>query len=198
MRQNEANPEGAENRGTEIGRFMAKKDDAAVSFLVEESKGGAAKVKWCAKTEFLRGLLEKFSKEDSGCIMRLFFSPRKEYEVINRIRHFYFLCDTSEAGLFERNIRMLAKTYGLKRDFGEYFSVKEKEGMSAFISDVAAYRHIVSHPEVFALLKLDLKYKNRVENCLGPKFDPQRAINPETNAFHPDAMTREQKIRWSC
>lgn len=176
---------------------MGENNDVALSFLAEGSGGGAAKVKWCAKSEFKRGILEKFSKEDADCLMWLFFFPAKEYDKIGQVRHFYFLCDSNEAEVFERNIRMLVKVYGLKRDFGDYFTVKEKEGKTAFISDLATYHHIVSHPEVFALLKLDLKYNTGVENCLGSKFDPLRAINPETNAFHPDTMTNEQKIRWS-
>ena len=93
---------------------------------------------------------------------------------------------------------MLAKAYGLRRGFNAYFIAKKKEGKTGFFADIAVHHHIFMHPETFALLKLNLKYGcRRVGGCLGRKFDAESAINPKTNAFHPDMITQEQKIRWS-
>ncbi len=174
-----------------------KKNEEACSFIAGEAKDGLKLVHWCTKSEFERGIRKRFLPRDAECIMRLFFSPWGGAGRLDQIHHYAFMCGKCETRTFRKNLRMLARVYGLKHNFESYFPTNETEGKTAFIADIATHHHVFLHPQIFALLKLDLRYEDRVDACIGRIFEANTAIAPETNYFHPDKMTRVQKIRWS-
>lgn len=167
-------------------------------------------------SDYYNSCVAKYGKKTAGCLLNLFFvvpiifselpwKGKMPAEMAKKqILYYDIICERKQGVLLEKTLKLVFSKYKLNKSFEDYVTITRYNTGEAdtcmFSMDIAAYNHIIN-PRMFAakagfIKKLDLR-KVEMLGVIGRKFDPDGYEDPKENRFHPDAMSIEEKRRWS-
>lgn len=157
-----------------------------------------------------------FGERAAGCIMKLMFHGPRLFHQMPRygkmpkkylgklILYHQIVCEMKDADLVEQTLRLIFSKFELRNMFDYYVKKQEfpEQNIVLFGMNYGVYSHVLMAPEIFAaktgfLKNLKHERKPSKEILLGRAFNPETYCDPKTNLYHPDALSKEQLIRWS-